>query len=103
MNDLVGVGAAIGLRIDLLGRFPVVCGLRQVDDKSWRLHKARSLVKLLALARNHRLGRDEILDLLWPDSEPDAALNSLHRTLHVARRALDPVAPSTYLTLTGDV
>ena len=45
-------------------------------------------MKLLALARGHRLHRDQAMDVLWRDLAPAAAANNLHQAVHVARRAL---------------
>ena len=78
----------MSLRIDLLGGFRVTIDGRVIGESAWRLQKARSLVKLLALAPGHQLGREQIADLLWPDLAPEAAVNNFHRTLHAARRAL---------------
>jgi DNA-binding SARP family transcriptional activator len=75
--------------IRLLGGFGVQLGARRVADSDWRLQKARALVKLLALAPRHRLAREEVTERLWPDVDPQAALNSLYYALHVARQALD--------------
>src|SRR6266545_2851153 len=95
------------LRIQLLGEFCVWVGSRRIDDAEWRLRKAKSLIKLLALAPGHRLHREQVLDALWPDLEPEAATNNLHKTLHVVRRALEPnlapSRPSAYLHLEGDL
>ena len=55
------------MRIRLLGDFEVSVGTRTIEDASWRLRKAASLVKLLALAPGHRLHRERAMDLLWPD------------------------------------
>src|SRR5436190_5723637 len=57
-------------------------------DDHWRLRKAKTLVKLLALAPGHRLHRDAVVDVLWPDQDPAAATNNLHQAMHAARRAL---------------
>jgi predicted ATPase/DNA-binding SARP family transcriptional activator len=81
-----------GLRIELLGGFRVSGGSRVVEEAGWRLHKASHLVKLLALAPEHRLHRERLIDWLWPDLDPAAASNNLHSTLYVARRALAPAA-----------
>lgn len=95
------------LRIQLLGEFGVWVESRRVDDAEWRLRKAKSLVKLLALAPGHRLHREQVMDALWPELDPDAAANNLHKTLHVARRAIEPdlvpSQPSRYLQLHGDI
>src|SRR5687768_9121251 len=86
-KGLVGMGE---LRIWLLGGFRVRVGEREVPDESWRLRKARTLVKLLALAPGRRMHREELIDQLWPDLSPEAADNQLRKALHEARRALDP-------------
>ena len=68
---------------------------------------ARRLVKLLAIQTRHRLHREQILDLLWPEVGVDSALNRFAKALHAARRALEPTLSarmeSTYLKLTDDV
>jgi predicted ATPase/DNA-binding SARP family transcriptional activator len=96
---------ARGLRVRMLGGFTVWVGEHQVTDSAWRLRKAKSLVKLLALAPSHRLHREQVTDLIWEDSEPEAASNSLHQVLHVARRALEATGPDSfhYLHLQADI
>ncbi len=75
-------------RIELLGGFSAVVDGRPVPEGAWRLKKARELVKLLALAPQHRLHREQAMDTFWREKGPDAAANNLHQALHVARRAL---------------
>ena len=77
------------LRIELLGGFRVAVGSKVVDESAWRLRKARALVKLLALAPEHSMHREQAIDALWPALEPVAASNNLRQALFVARRALD--------------
>ena len=47
--------------------------------------------------------REQVIDVLWPKVDTDAALNSFGKALHVARRALEPGLPqrqeSAYLRL----
>jgi predicted ATPase len=76
------------VNVTLLGGFMATVDGVAVPDSSWRLKKARELVKLLALARGHRLHRDQALDVLWRELAPAAAANNLHQAVHVARRAL---------------
>jgi DNA-binding SARP family transcriptional activator len=59
------------------------------------LRKARSLVKLLALAPGHRLHREQVMETLWPDSGIRKASNNLHQILHAVRRTLEPAALAT--------
>src|SRR3954468_16840837 len=75
--------------VTLLGGFAAAVDGTTVPDTAWRLKKARALVKLLALARGHRLHREQVMDVLWRDLAPAAAANNLHQAVHVARRALD--------------
>ncbi len=34
--------------------------------------------------------RDQVLDALWPDNDPDQAVNSLHQTVYFLRRIIEP-------------
>lgn len=76
------------VRVKLLGGFDVRVDGVAVPAGAWRLGKARSLLKLLALAEGHRMHRDAVVEALWPDLRAAAATNNLHQTLHSARRAL---------------
>ena len=91
------------LRVRMLGGFSVSVGFRTVEAGSWRLKKAANLLKLLALAEEHRLHRERLMGLLWPDLDERSAANNLRYALHVARKTLEP-APGTaprYLQLQG--
>jgi len=97
-------GKVEAVRVWLLGGFRVSVGSRTIEGGEWQLKKAGSLVKLLALARGHRLHRERIMDTLWPDLDEKSASNNLHRVLHATRRALDPAAENAtarYLSLQG--
>jgi predicted ATPase/DNA-binding SARP family transcriptional activator/DNA-binding CsgD family transcriptional regulator len=84
------------MRIRLLGGFRVSLGPRSIPDDAWRLRKAASLLKLLTLSPGHRLPRERLMELLWPDSDSSAASNNLRQTLHAARKALG-AGGSSYL------
>jgi predicted ATPase/DNA-binding SARP family transcriptional activator len=93
------------VRIRLLGGFGVDRdGGAPVEAREWRLRKARTLVKLLALAPEQRLHREVLLETLWPGKDAAAAVNNLHQALHVARRALAGDGdPGELLKLRDDV
>ena len=74
--------------VGLLGGFRVAVDGRPVRDDAWRHRRAADLVKILALAPGHRLHREELMNLLWPDLEPEAAGANLRKALHFARRGL---------------
>jgi predicted ATPase/DNA-binding SARP family transcriptional activator len=77
-----------GVRIRLLGGFEVTVGDRPVAADAWRLRKAKTLVKLLALAGGHRMHREALMAVLWPDRDGASAANNLHQALYVARRVV---------------
>ena|SRR5215207_5937290 len=74
------------VRVRLLGGFKVSVGSRSIEGGAWRLRKAASLVKLLALAGGHSLHREQTMDLLWPDLGKKAASRA---------RQVDPEAEIT--------
>ncbi|MCA1731252.1 MAG: transcriptional regulator, partial [Actinobacteria bacterium] len=76
----------------MLGGFRVSVGFRSIEGGQWRLKKAASLVKLLALAADHRMHREQVMDLLWPGLELSKAASNVNYTLHHARRTLEPSA-----------
>ena len=92
------IASAAEVHVALLGGFSVTVNGQPVPDR-WRLRKAKTLVKLLALAPRHRLHRDVVSERLWPDAEPEAASNNLHQTLHQLRRKIGP----TLIALTDDI
>ena len=99
------VGRPESVRVWLLGGFRVSVGTRIVEEGDWRLRKAASLVKLLALAPGHHLHREQAMDLLWPNLGRKAAANNLSQALHAARRSLAPddaQAASGYLASQGE-
>jgi predicted ATPase len=85
---MLSVGTMQKASVTLLGGFAAAAGGNSVPDSTWRLRKAKELVKLLALADGHRLHREQAMDALWPDRAPDSAGNNLNQAVHAARRAL---------------
>jgi len=72
----------------LLGRFAVVLNGQALSDRAFRRRKARQLFKCLLTRSRHRLTREEAMELLWPESDPEAAASNLRSVVHVLRRAL---------------
>jgi WD40 repeat protein/DNA-binding SARP family transcriptional activator len=79
---------AVSVRFILLGGFYIQCGEQSLTEDQIHLRKARDLLKLLALAPNHRLHREEVLDLLWPEQSPQQAAHNLSQTLYTLRPKL---------------
>jgi DNA-binding SARP family transcriptional activator len=63
----------------------------QVDDlpiDGWVSHKAKAVLKLLLLDRNRPVLKDELIERLWPETEPEAGKNNLNVAVHHLRRTL---------------
>lgn len=80
------------LRIDLLGGFRVRVGDAVVGADAWRRRKPAALVKILALTPGHRVHREQLMELLWPDLDAAPAGANLRKTIYQARAALDGVS-----------
>ncbi|HEX7737930.1 MAG TPA: AAA family ATPase [Ktedonobacteraceae bacterium] len=95
------------LKVITLGRFAVLRNQEVVSGGYWNRRRVCELFKLLLSADRHRLHREQIQELLWPDSSQEQAANSFGKTLYLLRRALEPdlVAGklSAYLGLDQDV
>ncbi len=78
------------LRIRLLGPGEITIDGRVLTDRDWSGRRARSLLLLLASTPGHRLHREQIIDLLWPDADLDSGANALYKSLHALRRTLEP-------------
>src|SRR6516162_1079178 len=94
--------AAVPLQIELLGGFGVRVDGRSVADDVWRRRKPAAVVKLLALEPNHRLHREQLGEVLWPELEPAAASANLRKAIHFARSALDVTVANASATLVSD-
>ena len=77
------------LEVRLLGGFAVAVDGRALPASAWRRNRAADLVKLLALEPSHRLHREQVIEALWPELDPEAAYNNLRFTLHAARKRLE--------------
>ena len=63
----------------------------QVDDvpiDGWVSHKAKAVLKLLLLDRSRPVLKDELIERLWPETEPEAGKNNLNVAVHHLRRTL---------------
>jgi DNA-binding SARP family transcriptional activator len=75
------------LELRLMGGFEVRVDGTSVITSSWT-GRAGDLVKLLALAPEHRLARERTVERLWPELDAEAGLSNLPKAAHHARRAL---------------
>lgn len=81
-------GAVARLDVCLLGRFAVAIDGVELAPDRWPSLRATHLVQLLSLQPRQRMTRDEVIDALWPQLEPDAGAANLRKAAHHARQAL---------------
>ena len=97
----------LSLQVHLLGPFRLKVDGQPVEDRRFTRRKPKQLVKLLALQSHHQLHREQLMESLWPDSDPEAASNNLHKAIHMARHALEPelksVAESHFILTQGQL
>lgn len=87
----IGLARRIANRVVVrdLGRVSIAIGDSIVAGTSIR-RKALALVCFMLTMPEMSATRDQILDALWPDQEPAAALNSLNQTVYFVRRVFEP-------------
>jgi DNA-binding SARP family transcriptional activator len=90
----------VSVVVRLLSGFAVQVDDRVVGADAFARRDAARLVQLLALAPGSRLHREQVLDALWSDVEPDIAPNRLHKAAYYARQA---TRMSDAVTLRNDV
>ncbi len=77
------------IRIRLLARFEVAAGAARLTDATMKRRRTASwLIKLLALAPNHALHRDQVLEALWPQLTAIKARNGLYQARNLIRASL---------------
>jgi DNA-binding SARP family transcriptional activator len=76
----------------MLGGFRLLVDGREVPETVWQRKSARQILKYLLTRPQHRVLKEEVLELFWPESEPDAAATSLRTSVHRIRQALEPGA-----------
>lgn len=78
------------LRVRALGEFAAFRGETAIPPNSWRRAKARQLFQLLLTFRHASLDRDQILEYLWPGTDPTAAGRNFKVTLNSLYHVLEP-------------
>jgi DNA-binding SARP family transcriptional activator len=79
-------------RIELFGGLRLSCGERSFAFL--QAPKARLLLAYLAYFPQHPQPRELLLELLWPESDPESSRHSLRSLLHALRRQLEPAEQS---------
>lgn len=85
------MGGAGGLKVQLLGAFRVELPNGRIAAV-WSRPSGRRLFQMILLREGHRIGREEVAELLFPDLAPARAANGVSKALSIARSALAPYA-----------
>jgi LuxR family maltose regulon positive regulatory protein len=95
------------LRVTTLGSFQAWRGIQPIPANGWHREKSRQLFQLLLTFRNAPLDRDQIIDYLWPNLEPQVAqrnfkvaLNNLYQVLEPER---EPGSNSAFIYREGTI
>ncbi len=68
-----------------------------ISSAAWRSRQGRILLKVLLLRRRHVVTSDQLLDVLWPDEDPEVTRPRLHVRISQLRRMLDPQQPQAHI------
>ncbi|WP_347681718.1 BTAD domain-containing putative transcriptional regulator [Plantactinospora sp. B24E8] len=79
------------LRLCLLGRVRLWRGATELPAGP---PQRRAVLGLLALAEGQPVGRDELVDALWPTGAPRSGTNVIHTHVKHLRRVLEPGRPA---------
>jgi DNA-binding SARP family transcriptional activator len=82
------------LRFHLLGPVEVWRGDQQILPSDWRTRQTLAVLKLLLDQHDRLVSFERLGDLVWPDSDADAARTSLRGAVRTIRRVLEPDLPT---------
>lgn len=77
--------------VETLGTFRVLRGSVPVARTAWQSRKARDLLKILISRRGGAIGRERLVEILWPEQQDEAVgLKRLNVMVSTLRAVLDP-------------
>ncbi len=78
------------LMIKCLGGFKAMRGRVPVCDSEWKSKRAKAFVKLLVARDGYSVPREQVAEMLWPDTDPDELGRTFNSMLHRVRKVLEP-------------
>ncbi|HEY0754600.1 MAG TPA: DUF6788 family protein [Ktedonobacteraceae bacterium] len=99
------------VRVYLLGHFRVERKEKEewqtVANRTWQRRRARALLGCLLSQTGRRMGREQVMEALWPELDIETAANRLNGAVHELRQILEPEierpAASKLLRLERDI
>ena len=79
-----------GLRIFGFGSFRVMREDAELSASDFPRRAAVDLLRMLLLQPNRTRPAEQVIELLWPDTDPAAGRNRLQVTLHALRQLIEP-------------
>jgi DNA-binding SARP family transcriptional activator len=79
------------IEVYMLSPFRVFANDRAIDE--WPNCKGKAIFKYLATHRGQPVAKEVLMDVFWPDAEPDAARNNLNVAIYGLRKALARADP----------
>ena len=84
----------VALRIRTLGQFQLERKYGQdwqsVADAAWQHQRVRALLACLLSSPGRKLGREQVMDVLWPEADIETASSRLDRSVYSLRQVLEP-------------
>ena len=80
------------LQVYCLGDFRVERDRAVLSDSAWKSKRAKTVLKMLLAQDDHKLLRDQVIEMLWPDDDPEKQRMAYNVMLHRMRKALEPDA-----------
>ena len=82
------------LKVFLLGQFHIERlneqGWQNDTASGWQNRSIRALLAYLLVGPGRRRGRDQVMDLLWPNLDTENATNRINSAVHQLRQLLEP-------------
>ncbi|HXT34600.1 MAG TPA: DUF6788 family protein [Chloroflexota bacterium] len=94
----------VPLRVQTLGGFAVWRLGREIPVRAWEQRRIGELFKWLLASPDHRIAREQAMELLWPEAPPANDDANLRVLIHRLRKALDdpPESEGAILRVDGE-
>lgn len=79
-----------GLCVRTLGTFEVYRAEELITGRDWQRDKARQLFQLFIAGKGKWFSRDQIMDRIWPELDPESAGQNFKVALNALNHALEP-------------
>lgn len=85
-GEEIATAASPAVRVNCFGLFQATVNGQPITD--WSSLKARSIFKYLVMHHPNPVGKETLMDVFWPEAEPEAARRNLHQAIYCLRGTL---------------